>query len=478
MDILSLRFGFATNSSSSHSVIFPKVLMEDVNESSEFDFGWDNFILSSNDAKIRYLSIILKNNLKLPNFINKEIIRSWMDYSSQDMDFSDYQIDQILDGYIDHQSFWTLPYCFGTDIVDPEFFKDFKDYIMQRGLTIVGGNDNDDGDFIYGKQSILQKDQNYVCRKDVRGNYWSLFNKENGNKIKIRFNPSEDIEVANIKSEVPELIDIKITDYCNQECSFCYTGSNTKGKHADFGYWGLFKTLEEMKVFEVCLGGGEPTDHPDFIDILKESNSNGISTSFTTKKKDWLRDPKKWIPIMDNCSAFGFTPVNIDAKYNYKIKDELGIFHNLLFNNGISRDRVKIHVPMGVVSKNVFEEIIDFCKKYKYSILLLGFKKTGRALNFKKINYSDFLTKFIKSNENIQIGIDTVLAKEIKPLLDSLKVPKFLYSIKEGVDSCFIDMVSLEMSESSFSDKRYKLDVFTIEKLKDTFNIIQNEKGD
>jgi len=67
----------------------------------------------------------------------------------------------------------------------------------------------------------------------------------------------------------------QITNYCEMECPHCMSVCSTKGIHA------TLNTIEQMCIFAkkynpktVLISGGEPTQHPDFIDyfeiILKE----------------------------------------------------------------------------------------------------------------------------------------------------------------------------------------------------------------
>ena len=83
-------------------------------------------------------------------------------------------------------------------------------------------------------------------------------------------------------SPVPETIDVKITDWCNHECSYCYMDSTAQGKHAPRK---LLTTLfEGLKVapYQIAFGGGEPTAHPDFPWFLEYTKSKGTVPNYTT----------------------------------------------------------------------------------------------------------------------------------------------------------------------------------------------------
>ena len=62
-----VRLGFATNSSSTHSIIvLPSARSEEPNMGLG-SFGWDNFVLKREDSKKHYLALILARSLNYRN---------------------------------------------------------------------------------------------------------------------------------------------------------------------------------------------------------------------------------------------------------------------------------------------------------------------------------------------------------------------------------------------------------------------------
>jgi len=81
----------------------------------------------------------------------------------------------------------------------------------------------------------------------------------------------------------PELLDISITNWCDNNCSFCYRSSNQNGHHmALSNYKKIIDRAAEIGVLQVALGGGNPNQHPDFIKILQYTKDSGIVPNFTT----------------------------------------------------------------------------------------------------------------------------------------------------------------------------------------------------
>lgn len=83
-------------------------------------------------------------------------------------------------------------------------------------------------------------------------------------------------------SPVPETIDVKITSWCNHDCSYCYMDSTTKGTHAPREL--LTAIFDGLKTapYQIAFGGGEPTAHPDFPWFLEYTKSKGTVPNYTT----------------------------------------------------------------------------------------------------------------------------------------------------------------------------------------------------
>lgn len=309
MKIFNIRFGLATNSSSSHSMVFwnegEKPLDEDIPP--DLGFGWESFTISSEEGKRKYLAAQLGQSISrnLPWNIAKLFIKETIG------------VDGSKDAYADHQSAWTIPCAFGTDYPDEQFLKELSEYILQPNLVILGGNDNSDW-------HPLRKDDSFnipindvgskaICRYDDKYSYWSLFYPDTGTKVRFKFEKnSSDFKSNEIaKAKTSELVDVKISNKCFYGCDFCYMSSTPAGEHASsLNMYVVTNALKEMKVWEVALGGGEPTIHPEFCKILKDFREAGIVPNFTTKSLTWLRDPKKWIPWLESTGAFAYTPNN------------------------------------------------------------------------------------------------------------------------------------------------------------------------
>jgi hypothetical protein len=466
--IFNVRLGLATNSSSNHSLIFlPDGIhaedypgyhhaqahwaAPDEDRYYEFgDFGWQRFTLASPELKLRYLAVMLRTRLEqvLPSNVYSLVIKDWLDnvrYDDED--------------YIDHESHHYLPLAHGTNLPDEQFVRMLKDYFLHDRLVVLGDNDNESAvhplaDGSNFKLEFLEPTwgQNVVCRFDDRYNFWTLFNQTTGSKLRFRLEKGKEQEsVEPEKASAPELVDVKITDFCPHGCEYCYQGATLEGKHANnYDVSNMADALAAMKVFEVAIGGGEPTYHPEFLYILQSFRKVGIVPNFTTKNIQWLRDPRQAQPILEACGGFALsvTPSRKDALEEIKELAMLAEF------NGVVKDRISIHVVMGTIDKWDFNQLMKAANDAEINVTLLGYKSVGFGANFRPKDYGWWLNEVKEASKNRRYGakvsIDTVLASEHEEQILAADVPKWMFSTKEGAFSCYIDMVGKKIGPSSF----------------------------
>ena len=434
MRIIKARLSHATNSSSTHSLLFV-----DPNEvprcSADNEYGWDDFIASSTEAKDTYFGIMLYNSLqravgdKAAAIITKEM--------------SDGPIKDIQEGYIDHQSFNWIPLDWAGKVPDLDFAKELREYLLRKDLVILGGNDNSDGHPL-AENSITMPWDSYdcysadvVCRKDPQG-YWTVFNKDSGSKVRFSFG---DDEMVIDSAQYPELIDIKLTDFCATGCEYCYQDSTPQGEHAEASYLDRIAYLcQEMKVFEVALGGGEPLAHPKFEEILTRFRDYGIVPSFSTRNTSWLKDPAKAQRISDLCGAWALSVDDTDPI------DEAAAAANYL---GIKKPT--IHLVLEGTPEWQFERLLKSCAEHNLRVVILGFKETGRGETAKRHDPGKWLP--LLKELGIRASIDTTVVKQYADEIKAADVPEYFLEHKEGCFSMYIDAVAQTMGESSFVPK-------------------------
>jgi hypothetical protein len=445
--VQSVRYGFATNSSSTHSIISVRDGAKITDKLGTY-FGWDFFTAASDAAKRQYLASVVMDHLKpiVGKSITRDLIELWLDVDIQD--------ENLCLG-IDHQSVPCMPRNWAGVGMDVEFFNEYKDFILQKHIVILGGNDNTEQEhrlahkyepfilpLLYDYPSL-----NLVSRKDPLYGYWTLFNRDTGDKIRLILSDKQE-EIT--KSFSPELVDIKITDYCDKRCSFCYQGSTEEGQHGNTNYINqVIYMLEKNQVFEVALGGGEPTLHPDFEKILQTCRWKHIVPNFTTKTLDWLKDDNRRNKILSLIGGFAYS-VSCEREVR-----ELGF---LLEKYDVNKKRVQIQIIDGVVGEWSFSRIIKECSYHNLTLTILGFKPTGRGKTFygcsrdpHKYDWISLIKKARENGDYVTIGVDTLMVQEYRDEFEKEGIDEIFFTHREGKFSCYIDSVKQEMGPSSYA---------------------------
>jgi hypothetical protein len=85
-----------------------------------------------------------------------------------------------------------------------------------------------------------------------------------------------------IWSAAPRQVSIALTNLCDLHCEYCYAPKHKASLHTD-QVLGWLKELDTEGCFGVGFGGGEPTLHPDFVDICKRVvDETQLAVTFTT----------------------------------------------------------------------------------------------------------------------------------------------------------------------------------------------------
>ena len=448
LTIYNIRLGHATNSSSSHSMVFLPNAKKDYADdmiSDNGDFGWETFTAVSDEAKRKYLGAQFYSALKTQlNDENAIIIAN---------DLAGTQIG--TDSYVDHQSIWSLPMSYDRNGINVQFAQEVVKYVLGHDdLVFLGGNDNGDCHELctISNPTDIQFDREEcgaICRYDAKGDYWSIFNRTTGAKIRMSFS---DPKTVPTKAFAPELVDVKITDKCDRGCAYCYQGSTSTGKHADQkDLYSIAYLLGQMQVFECAIGGGEPTDHPDFIEFCEDLRSYGVVPNFTTKKLDWLSNSTKWNRLKKVIGGFAYSVESAADVHR------LGKLYNKLRLTGhYGVPSFAVQYVMGSKPLRTMTAILKAANEYNgMRVTLLGFKTTGRGAIFKPHKYDgwiDIVSAMQKKYALPRLSIDTAIAAQYEKELLAKGVHAKYFHTQEGKFSMYIDAVSNKVGASSYVD--------------------------
>jgi pyruvate-formate lyase-activating enzyme len=463
MYIFNIRQGFATNSSSSHSILeFKNLNNQNIDTDEVHDFGWNFFTAFNQEAKENYLSAMIESSL-MDMGLKKNQRKKYINDLFQD----NKMYDRAVKTMVDHQSLLTLPRNWDNANLNQEFLKEMVDYFRKENVIILGGNDNTEKiHHLYNEDNLsalseLPKESSnnhLIARKEK--DYWVIFNRKTGSKLRMSFsNP-----IAPEKALAPELVDIKITDFCPYNCTFCYQDSTIKGKHANLeDIEKIASALEKAQVFEVALGGGETTLHPQFVEILDIFKKKNIIPNFTTKNFQLLRQ-KNAEKIINLCGGMAFSIQNIEEmkKVEYSFLDfqkQNLIVNDPLYYYGPEQKikpwmaNINFQYVMGTTDLKEFEKILHIAANMGCRITLLGYKENGRGSSFAPHDYKNWIkvVEKVKKEKSYysQISIDTALAAEFEEELKT-KLDERTYHIKEGAFSAYVDATEMTLAPSSY----------------------------
>jgi len=241
--------------------------------------------------------------------------------------------------------------------------------------------------------------------------------------------------IADLK--YPEFYDIKINNYCEGNCSYCYQNSGEE----DEGYNNSFekiksifiKMTENEKPYQIAIGGGNPNQHKDFIEIIKWLDENNICPNYTT-------------------NGIGLTEEILEASEKYCGGVAITCHPHLesIWKDAIEKFKDKkiiLNLHLVISDKESIDYFIDTYKKYNkvvsYFVLLPYISNVGRA-DKKEIDYK-YLENKLKEIEKIkQIAFGAHFYEWLKIVdLDVL-----LY--EPEIMSKFIDLKDMMIYKSSF----------------------------
>lgn len=452
MFLKQFRHGFATNSSSAHSVILAQHPQQDSSVPGSYEYGWQNFILGSRQEKRNYLFQQTRSHFEDTPLWDRYVALVQPDAEALVPQRS-WRGEPELPGYVDHESVGIVG---GATL---EGIEETLQWLDHPRVVITGGNDNDTHEFnIPGVPFSSWELNRFKLREEPQGRVY--FNPANGDKLHFFH---EDTDFSTYIASAPELVDIKLTDWCDLACKFCYQDSTKKGQHAP--YQAINRILMDLSaagVFEVALGGGEPMAHPEFSIILQRCKELGIVPNFTTRNYEALAT-ERFAEFAKQCGSIGVsiaTPDDVAALM--AIEDKITVY----------RDKLTLQVAMGAQSHADFQSMLTMLEETdKFSgLIMLGYKDVGRGHRAKGNRwYQDgnllqgdvigMAKSFLKGtkerswdDEAWTFSMDTQMARDTKNMLEHHGISPLLYLENEGRVSCYIDAVTLRIAPSSYCE--------------------------
>jgi radical SAM protein with 4Fe4S-binding SPASM domain len=241
----------------------------------------------------------------------------------------------------------------------------------------------------------------FVIKRFPGDRYTAVFNPNSGFFARVEDAGQNEVFWA---PHGPELLDVAITNWCDRGCGFCYRKSDKNGEHmAVADYAEVMRQAQEMHVFQVALGGGNPNQHPDFQEILQLTREDyGIVPNYTTNGRGLT--PEVLATTAKHCGAVA---VSAYAPYEEMAEavDRLcgaGISTNLHFiltNRSVDTAIEWLHAPPAFLRK-------------ANAIVFLNYKPIGRFCDpALLLNRSPRLREFFqlatRGQKSFRVGFDS-----------------------------------------------------------------------
>lgn len=210
----------------------------------------------------------------------------------------------------------------------------------------------------------------------------------------------------------PELVDISISNHCSKGCSFCYRDSRENNSFISLDdYTYILDSLQHPvwgNVFQIAIGGGEPLEHPDFLDIIDLTHGRNIIPNFTTNGS--LLEQHIVEAFSSKVGAVAISSQDINT-FDF---DKVNILH---------QNNVKTNIHFLLNSETLRQAISILEGEYNNlltninAIIFLTYKPFGRADVSKVLSMCDDFMRFVN-------------------LIDQSKCIS-----KVGFDACFVPML-------------------------------------
>jgi organic radical activating enzyme len=276
-------------------------------------------------------------------------------------------------------------------------------------------------------------------REFKESNYKAIF----FNHKTLRFKPDQSRPMTALK--YPEFYDVKITNTCEGKCPWCYQNSNPEDPHYDNILENVIEYFKPMteneRPFQVAIGGGEPTSHPDFIPLLILFKEFGIVPNYTTNGMLVNNDNRLHDVLRATKNYCGGVAV---STHPHLEKDWRKFVDILLMND------IKTNLHIIISDRESVDRFLKLYYEYKDLIeyfVLLPFTSMGRASELKPEVDFDYLFSKLKELpdiSNVSYGANFYHELKKHPWLDVS-----LY--EQEMFSKYLDLKDVKLYKSSFN---------------------------
>jgi len=264
-------------------------------------------------------------------------------------------------------------------------------------------------------------------------NYKAFHNVSSGETFRIALDSSKPIG----ELEYPEFYDVKITSHCLGQCKYCYQSSIPK-QH-DMTIVEKFKKFfsplsSNQKPFQIAFGGGEPTSHPMFPNILETCCDLGITPNYTTYG---MHVSSALIDITKRFCGGVAVSTHPHLETHWRAATETFLANNIFTNlHVIISDKASIDTFIKLYK--------EFHNKIKYFVLL-PLSAQGRCKEAPKIEW-EYLASVVEGSPK-----DIAFGANFYPYLKDGRFKVYMY--EPEILSKYLDLETMKIYPSSFSNQ-------------------------
>lgn len=285
-----------------------------------------------------------------------------------------------------------------------------------------------------------------VIEKYINGNTIVTIDLANGTKTRYT---EDDI----FKPEYAESMDVNITSKCDGLCPACYANCSPAGKHADLlSDYVMYTFIPSLKPYtELALNGNDLT-HPQLCDFLVLLRTQNIVANLTVNQRHFMQHKDLLRDWTDDELIYGLG-VSLDDASDQEFIASVQEFPNAV-----------IHVIAGIF--NNFD--IEMLKNRGLKILVLGYKRKGRGVEWYEKNaadvesnihhLSDILPKVVERGWFEVVSFDNLALEQlnVRSWLSDEQWDQF-YMGDDGNFTFFVDLVQGKFARDSMIGEVYDI---------------------
>lgn len=277
-----------------------------------------------------------------------------------------------------------------------------------------------------------------IVREHSLQHYRTIFNQQTGFFARKEENG---IPEPTWSADGPELIDLSITNYCERGCKFCYRDTEKANP--------IFLKLNDIEkiasqahdcgTMQFALGGGNPNQHPQFIEILKILRKHDIVPSYTSNGDGLTKEILT--ATADFCGAMAISA--------YPPYDE-NRYENMLSQIKSFGITVNLHAIIRMETLNMWKKwLVEPPSFFKYvnALIFLNYKPIKTAKEPVNVEKAREFFEIMNQCKSIKIGFDSC---SMSGIVQWMNTPSYLLEPCEAARFSAFVSEDLKMYPCSF----------------------------